>query len=247
MRTAIMQPAFTPWMGYFALLSSVEHFVFLDDVKYAPQSWHSRNRIKTPHGELMLSLPINSVHSALTINHAQISPSYRHGKLLKQLSSSYSKAPYGQLSLHVIDTAFKECEYSLATFTIGIITAITKLCQFSTRLSRVSEIPDLTGTKAQRVYNICLAVNASRYVSPIGALGYLQAHNPFDNSDISLRFLNFTHPTYPQGAGHFIPNMGIIDALAWVGPEKLGVLVKNGVGDERSIVAQATCATQNAA
>jgi len=235
MRVAIMQPTFLPWLGYFALLSSVDHFAFLDDVKYAPQSWHSRNRIKTPHGELMVSLPIASVHSSLKIKHATISPVHNHRKFLKRLSSNYSMAPHGDICLQIVDTAYKKCGGSLSEFNIGIISAVTQLCGINTILSRISEMPDIQGAKGQRVYNIAKTIGASQYVSPTGSLSYLQNDNPFADSEISLRFVNFSHPEYPQGKGPFLPNMAVIDALAWVGPTQLTALLAKSLGKEYTI------------
>lgn len=195
----------------------------------------------------MLSLPVACVHSKLRIDEALIAPSHNHKKLLKRLSSSYSKAPYGLDSISIIDAAYQCCGDSLAAFNIGIISSIAQLCGCSTRLSKASDIPDITGTKGQRLYNICSAIGASEYVSPIGSHDYLKTDNPFSGSSIELRFLNFTHPTYPQGAGPFLPNMGIVDALAWSGPRQLSQLLNNSVGTLRSIDQQAACEINKAA
>jgi len=247
MKVAIMQPTFLPWMGYFALLSSVEHFIFLDDVNYARRSWQSRNRIRTPQGELLISIPVTRESSSLLINQVKVASSYNHAKLLKQLSSNYKHTPYGKQCLEIVDSAFESSEGSLAAFNIGIITRIVKLCEFTTRLSVASEIPDISGIKAQRLYSICKSVNASQYLSPVGSLEYLQADNPFSKGDISLRFLNFQHPHYQQGDQNFIANLGIIDALSWLGPEPFSSLVKSSVGNARSIEEQSFLAIDKAA
>ena len=61
MRTAaIMQPTYLPWMGYFDLMDQSDVFVFLDSVQFDKRSWQQRNRIKTPTGELMLTVPVSS-------------------------------------------------------------------------------------------------------------------------------------------------------------------------------------------
>ena len=58
MRIAIMQPTYLPWLGYFELIENCDIFVYLDDVQYVKKSYHSRNKIKTKNGELLLSVPI---------------------------------------------------------------------------------------------------------------------------------------------------------------------------------------------
>ena len=42
---AVMQPYFLPYLGYFSLIDSVDHYMFFDDVQYIRKSWLSRNRL----------------------------------------------------------------------------------------------------------------------------------------------------------------------------------------------------------
>src|SRR3989338_4487567 len=58
MRIAIMQPTYLPWLGYFELIDSCDLFIFLDDVQFVRKSWQQRNKIKTPAGELLLTVPV---------------------------------------------------------------------------------------------------------------------------------------------------------------------------------------------
>ena len=55
---AIMQPTYLPWLGYFDLIDRSDIFVFLNSVQFDKRSWQQRNRIKTPNGELMLTVPV---------------------------------------------------------------------------------------------------------------------------------------------------------------------------------------------
>ena len=45
-KSAIMQPTFFPWTGYFDLIDEVDTFVFLDDVQFDYRSWQHKNNIK---------------------------------------------------------------------------------------------------------------------------------------------------------------------------------------------------------
>ena len=45
MTFALMQPYFFPYIGYFSMIHSVDHFMFFDDVQYVKRSWMSRNRL----------------------------------------------------------------------------------------------------------------------------------------------------------------------------------------------------------
>ena len=45
MKAAVMQPYFFPYLGYFQLIDSVDHFVFFDNIQYQRKSWMGRNRL----------------------------------------------------------------------------------------------------------------------------------------------------------------------------------------------------------
>ena len=58
MISAIMQPTYLPWIGYFDLIDSVDSFVFFDDAQVLKRSWGVRNRILTQNGETFLTVPL---------------------------------------------------------------------------------------------------------------------------------------------------------------------------------------------
>ena len=44
-KTAVMQPYFMPYIGYFQLICAVDTFVVLDDVNFIMKGWINRNNI----------------------------------------------------------------------------------------------------------------------------------------------------------------------------------------------------------
>ena len=60
MIVAIHQPNYLPWLGYFYKIAKCDMFVLLDNVQYAKNSFINRNKIKTPQGELWLTVPVKS-------------------------------------------------------------------------------------------------------------------------------------------------------------------------------------------
>jgi hypothetical protein len=58
-RVAIVQSSYIPWKGYFDLIRAVDEFVLYDDVQFTKRDWRSRNRIKSAHGLLWLSVPVS--------------------------------------------------------------------------------------------------------------------------------------------------------------------------------------------
>jgi hypothetical protein len=55
---SIHQPAYLPWLGYFDRIARSDKFVYLDNVQFERNSFINRNRIKTPHGPIWLTIPV---------------------------------------------------------------------------------------------------------------------------------------------------------------------------------------------
>ena len=59
-----------------------------------------------------------------------------------------------------------------------------------------------------------------------GSMDYiLDGVNLFEKNNINLLWHEYSHPTYPQVNGDFIPYLGIIDALFNIGPEETKKLI----------------------
>ena len=58
-KSAIMQPTFIPWTGYFDLIDQSDIFVYLDHVQFDYRSWQHKNKIKaSSKKELLLTIPV---------------------------------------------------------------------------------------------------------------------------------------------------------------------------------------------
>ena len=70
MKTAIMQPYFMPYIGYFQLINAVDKFVIYDNIKYTKKGWINRNRILVNGKDQYISLPLKKDSDYLNINEA---------------------------------------------------------------------------------------------------------------------------------------------------------------------------------
>lgn len=55
---AILQSNYIPWKGYFDLIRRSDLFILYDDMQYTRRDWRNRNVIKTAHGPLWLTIPV---------------------------------------------------------------------------------------------------------------------------------------------------------------------------------------------
>lgn len=226
---AIMQPTFMPWLGYFALIDSVDEFVYLDDVQYTKRSWQSRNRIKANTKELMLSIGVEKKTTTNSIKDVRFADSYKHAKLMKTLRANLAKAPHFELCEFIIDRAYADSENFLSRFNTGIIDRVADACGITTKRTLASTLDIEAQEKATRLLSFCQHLKADHYLSPVGSYDYLSQYNPFSDSSVNLQFLNYHHPEYVQGKADFLPYMACIDALAWTGADQFLNLVQSGM------------------
>ncbi len=230
---AVMQPTFLPWIGYFAMMDRVDLFVFLDDVQCSRQSWQTRNRIKTAQGTLILTVPckrgLNSIAST------PIDNSGFHQKLMCTIKQSYAKAPCKEEVIALLERVFGQQHTTLGNLNRRLIDEIAGTLGINTPRIATSEL-DLPPTgKGERLLQICTELGADTYLSPQGALDYLQHSNPFESGPTKLRFFAFKHPEYAQLHGTFEPYMSVVDALANIGVAKTMSLMRSGVMPDLTI------------
>jgi hypothetical protein len=216
---AIMQPTYLPWLGYFAMMDRVDHFVFLDHVQFARRSWQQRNRIKSARGELMLTVPVaKRGQRDAAINEVLID--YGHdfpASHVSSISHAYARAPhFGTLwpDLRAILEARHE---TLLALDLAIIRLFMKRLGIATPTSLSSAL-GLTEKREALLVAICRAHGATRYLSAPGSMDYLGDDGLFRANGIALDLHRYEHPAYPQLHGAFLPYMSALDALAMLGP-----------------------------
>ena len=226
---AIMQPTFIPWMGYFALMRSVDEFVFLDTVQLSKPSWQNRNRIKGPNGEVMLTIPMARSDRFPMIKDAKFAPNGFERKMRKTIQSALQKTPYVRDVLEIFDGAFDQANGSLAALNISIIDGFAKRLGISCACHLASDLGDDADERSERLVQIVRQLGGAVYLSPVGSMGYLEQDNGFEGSGIDLRFINFEHPVYQQPFGPFLSHMAILDGFANCGPQETLRLIDQGI------------------
>ena len=96
MKGVILQPTYLPWLGYFEMIAAADIFIIYDHVQFVKKSWHHRNRIKGPNGEILLSVPIKKAPLNTPLSMTLLADGYE--KTLHShwasISHTYKKAKY---------------------------------------------------------------------------------------------------------------------------------------------------------
>ena len=95
-KSAIMQPTFMPWIGYFDLIDQSDIFVYLDHVQFDYRSWQHKNKIKdSSKNELILTIPVKSGEKKQKLKDVLI---HKESKFFKKYLNSiffnYKKSKY---------------------------------------------------------------------------------------------------------------------------------------------------------
>ncbi len=228
MNVVILQPSYIPWRGYFDQICRADLFVFYDDVQYDKRGWRNRNQIKTAQGKQWLTIPVyNRGAQTQNIPIHQIRIVWEepwNQAHLKAITQSYRKAPYFTRYLPLLETFYQRHDDCLADFTIDFTVALAReLGNTRTRFIRSSEIAGITGQKTDRLIQILQAVRGTHYISGPSANDYIEKEK-FDAAGITLEYMEYIYPEYPQLYPPFDPQISILDLLFMTGPEAPGYL-----------------------
>ena len=223
MNVVILQPSYIPWRGYFDQIHRADLFVFYDDVQYDKRGWRNRNQIKTAHGRQWLTIPVYSRGAQtqnIPIHQIRIVWETPWNEIhFKAIQQSYSRAPHFDRYQPLLEAFFQRRDEFLADFTIEFTMALVReLGNTHTRFMRSSQIPGINGQKTDRLIQILQAVGATHYISGPSAQDYIEAES-FDQAGITLEYMQYNYPEYPQLYPPFDPQVSILDLLFMTGSE----------------------------
>jgi hypothetical protein len=225
LKVVILQPSYIPWRGYFDQILKADLFVFYDDVQYDKRGWRNRNRIKTSTGPIWLSIPVfnrGAQTEHISINEIRIvwdRPwNLEHWNSIRM---AYSKAPYFSQYAEMVEEFYLKKPDMLADFTIETTISLARAIGIDqTRFLRSSQIDGVEGTKTDRLVSILKKLNATHYISGPSAKDYIE-NDKFEEAGLSLEYINYDYPEYPQLFPPFDPQVSIIDTLFMMGKETL--------------------------
>lgn len=215
-KAVILQPSYIPWRGYFHQIQKADVFVFYDCVQYDDRGWRNRNKIKTAQGLQWLTIPVNSKgcqSGVRPINDIRIAPdSDWSGKHLKTLQVNYGKAPHFRRYAPLLEEIYSRADEKIADFTVASTELIARELGISeTKFMRSSEIKT-DGNKTQRLLGILAQIGATHYISGPSAKAYMD-EEAFRQAGITVEYMAYDYPEYPQLHGSFEPQVTALDLL----------------------------------
>ena len=229
MNCVILQPSYIPWRGYFDQINRADVFVFYDDVQYDKHGWRNRNQIKTAQGRQWLTIPVHSagvVDKSIPIKQVEIDWSKPWNTAhWKALTFAYGRAPFFRTYTSLLESFYQRHDIYLADFTIDLTVALAReLGNQHTRFVRSSDL-EANGQKTDRLVQILVQVGADRYISGPSARDYIE-NDKFASTGITLEYMDYNYPEYPQLHPPFDPNLSILDLLFMTGSDAMRFITR---------------------
>ncbi len=229
LRLGIMQPYFFPYLEYFRLIASCDMWISFDTVKFNRKSWMNRNRIiNCDLGWSYINVPVSRTKGENTIATAPINEeSDWRGVLFDKLRVYEFTAPHYVETKGLLKSML---DYKFPTLSELNTYTIRRLCEWlliDTRIERLKEmnldLPD-SCPPGQWALRIAQAVGADSYLNASGGAEIFDP-NLYRSEGVSLSFHKHINLAYDTGPFDFVPDLSIIDAMMWIGRDKLREIV----------------------
>jgi hypothetical protein len=219
MKCVILQPSYIPWRGYFHQIALADVFVFYDDVQYDARGWRNRNKIKTPSGSRWITVPVHSKGSQtehIPINQIRIDWTKpwndEHWATLKH---NYAKAPFFSQFADILQDLYSRKPEKLMDLTIPFTKIIAEILGFHPTFLLSSQL-QASGSKTDHLISILKILGADHYISGPSASDYIDPEQ-FHNAGITLEYMQYNYPDYPQLYPPFDGQVSILDLLFMTG------------------------------
>jgi len=219
-RVAIVQSNYIPWKGYFDLIDAVDEFVVYDDVDYTKNDWRNRNVIKTAHGRLWLTIPVNTKGRAgQAIDEATIVDHKWADKHWKSIAQWYSRAPHFEFVEPLLAPLYRQAASFDRLHDVNLL-FLHAICDAMGVTTTITNSRDygVEGERTERLVALCQKLGATHYVSGPSARSYLE-HERFAEVGIDVEYFAYDYDEYPQPHGPFEHAVSIVDTLASLGPD----------------------------
>ena len=223
------QPVYIPWLGLFHKIFLAEKFCIFDIAQYQVKDYNNRNYIKTHQGEIWLSVPVESKnHFQKKICDIKIIENGWRKKHMKSIELAYKKASYYNDYIEGLEQILiGKNQAFLTDLNTDILKFMLEAFEINIPMVKASDF-DFTGTKSDLVLDMCVKLEANKYIFGNQGRNYADI-DAFQKNNISTYFQEYNHPIYKQLHGSFLPNMSALDLLFKEGPKSKEIILSGNI------------------
>lgn len=215
----------------------MDRFLLVDHAQFEKKSFQNRNRIRSPSGALLLTVPVVTsrrfTQRIVDVEIADDGGRWRR-KHWFSIRDCYRRARYFRKYADFFEDLYATAWNRLVDLNLAVISYLVECLDLPAPL-RTTALPPL-GAGNQLLIDLCDTFRASEYVSGPGGRAYvdgdlLSAHG------IRNSYSTFRPPRYQQLHEPFLPNLSAVDLLFTQGPEApryLAASVSSAPGHRRA-------------
>jgi len=224
----IHQPDFLSYLGFFHRFLHADLWVILDTAQFVTgtsKSWQNRDLIKTEQGGRWLTVGVKKPRFRTPISEIELADSSWREENLNLIRANYRKSHYFKEIMPFLEELYAFPCTRLVDFNLKSSRMLMQI--FDIRIDTVlASSLGPAGKSNQMLVDILEKLGAERSLSGLGARGYF-APEPFERAGIEVVWQEFSHPTYPQQHGDFIPYLSSIDLLFNCGIAGSGHIIRS--------------------
>jgi hypothetical protein len=195
------------------------------------KSWHQKNRIKGPNGDVWLTIPVLTKGKRFQkISEAEIDNSKPWAaKHLRSIEFCYAKAPFASRYIPALRDIYETRWERLADLNIRLISFLMDAFCIHKPIVRSSQLEYGENSRDGHIIAICKQLKATELYDAAGAAPLLDL-STFKAAGIEVIFQDYHHPVYHQLHGEFVPKMSALDLLFNEGLDSLEIMLSKGEG-----------------
>ncbi|MEO1324413.1 MAG: WbqC family protein [Pseudomonadota bacterium] len=219
---AILQSNYIPWKGYFDIISAADEFLIFDNVQFTRRDWRNRNKIVNGGKLMWLTIPVISKGAyEASINTIPIADKSWARKHWRSIQHAYGKAPHFRWLAPRLEATYDQASDLTLLSEVNelFLRTLSDALGLQTHFLRTETIPRQAEDQTGRLLELCIARNATTYISGPAAKSYIE-QKQFDDENIALAYANYAgYPIYDQGLEPFEHGVSVLDLLFRFGEE----------------------------
>lgn len=230
MKTAIMQPYFFPYVGYFQLVNATDKFVFYDDVNFIKKGWIHRNNFRIKKEASLLSVPLKKASQNKKINETfihQANFKVWKEKFFKSIYQNYKDSPHFDTTWELLKFFFSKDFDLISELSAESVKKVSKHLSIDTNFLYSSSLEyEKEKSAEEKILNINSILKTSAYYNLSGGKNLYNEEN-FRNKNMELKFIESNDVRYFQQDKNFTPNLSIIDVLMFNSISEIREMLNN--------------------
>ncbi|WP_406277517.1 WbqC family protein [Streptomyces sp. NBC_00191] len=217
------QPAYLPWLGYFAKIAASDLFVLHDRSRIGRRNMLNRNKIGGLGGEQLLTIPLSheDLRAERPIDEVRLVDDGWRRRHWKAIQMAYRRAPHFRLHAEFLETYYATEFATLNEVCLPFIGYCLEQLKIDSPVHRISKLELPEFDRQTIIPLLCEKYGADAFIAGPQATNYLDTTGL---DGIRIEYFHYAHPVYPQARDGFQSHLSVLDLLMHCGPESADIV-----------------------